>query len=309
MRDLSDQHNFRLFGPGVEEFTPVETTARSPGRSRSAEGRYTVQVRPALDADVPEVHCRQPAAGDATPKPPPVATTPKLLATVGPEEHDLAAERDRCRAQSWRQGRNVLDRRARPVEAAQLPSRRQGREQEVDGCRHRHDHLEAQARERAAPVLLRHGAEDPSRAPSPSSLPLALHLPTTSCRRAATWLRQVQVAVVDLGDPVGDDLLVGPSRPRSTSTPWKMSACSSASTLSPRRSSRPWRRRPSSPARSEPGDRVAGHLDGLAGHAPNGALRGDVVRVGQNVQDRKPGREASHRERSRQRRVISGEAP
>ena len=53
--------------------------------------------------------------------------------TVGPKNTISLAERERCGAASRRQGRHLLDRRPRPLEAAQLPSRRQGREPEVDG--------------------------------------------------------------------------------------------------------------------------------------------------------------------------------
>ena len=41
VRDLSDEHNFRLFGPGVEQFTQVETTGTVTWTVTFREGRYT----------------------------------------------------------------------------------------------------------------------------------------------------------------------------------------------------------------------------------------------------------------------------
>jgi hypothetical protein len=82
VRDLSDEHNFRLFGPGVEEFTPVETTSTVTWTVTFREGRYTVQCDP---------HSTQMFQRFTVGNPPPVTTppppkpTPKLLATVGPK--------------------------------------------------------------------------------------------------------------------------------------------------------------------------------------------------------------------------------
>jgi hypothetical protein len=83
VRDLSDEHNFRLFGPGVDEFTQVETTGTVTWTVTFREGRYTVQCDPHSSQMVQRFTVGNPPPV-TTPKPPPVATTPKLLATVGP---------------------------------------------------------------------------------------------------------------------------------------------------------------------------------------------------------------------------------
>ncbi len=83
VRDLSDEHNFRLFGPGVEEFTQVEATATVTWTVTFREGRYTVQCDPHSTQMFQRFTVGNPPPA-TTPKPPPVATTPKLLATVGP---------------------------------------------------------------------------------------------------------------------------------------------------------------------------------------------------------------------------------
>jgi hypothetical protein len=87
VRDLSDEHNFRLFGPGVEEFTPVETTATVTWTVTFREGRYTVQCDPHSTQMFQKftVGNPPPVTTTTTPKPKPVAPTPKLLATVGPK--------------------------------------------------------------------------------------------------------------------------------------------------------------------------------------------------------------------------------
>ena len=83
VRDLSDEHNFHLFGPGVEEFTQVETSGTVTWIVTFREGRYTVQCDPHSTQMFQKVTVGNPPPV-TTPKPPPVATTPKLLATVGP---------------------------------------------------------------------------------------------------------------------------------------------------------------------------------------------------------------------------------
>jgi hypothetical protein len=81
VRDLSDEHNFRLFGPGVEEFTPVETTASVTWTVTFREGRYTVWCDPHSTQMVRRFTVGNPPPLP-TPAPPPA--TPRLLATVGP---------------------------------------------------------------------------------------------------------------------------------------------------------------------------------------------------------------------------------
>jgi hypothetical protein len=82
VRDLSDEHNFRLFGPGVEEFTQVETTGTVTWTVTFREGRYTVQCDPHSTQMFQRFTVGNPPP-ETTPKPPPA--TPKLLATVGPK--------------------------------------------------------------------------------------------------------------------------------------------------------------------------------------------------------------------------------
>lgn len=80
VRDLSDEHNFRLLGPGVEQFTQVETTGTVTWTVTFREGRYTVWCDP---------HSTQMfqrfTVGNPPPLPTPTPATPKLLATVGPK--------------------------------------------------------------------------------------------------------------------------------------------------------------------------------------------------------------------------------
>ena len=85
VRDLSDEHNFRLFGPGVEEFTQVETTGTVTWTVTFREGRYTVQCDPHSTQMFQRFAVGNPPPVTTTAKPPPAAPTPKLLATVGPK--------------------------------------------------------------------------------------------------------------------------------------------------------------------------------------------------------------------------------
>ena len=86
MRDLSEEHNFRLFGPGVEEFTQVETTGTVTWTVTFREGRYTAWCDPHSTQMVRRFTVGNPPPLP-TPKPPPAATKPpKLLATVGPRK-------------------------------------------------------------------------------------------------------------------------------------------------------------------------------------------------------------------------------
>ena len=85
VRDLSDEHNFRLFGPGVEEFTQVETTGTVTWTVTFREGRYTVWCDPHSTQMVRRFTVGNPPP-EPTPTPPaPAPKTPKLLATVGPK--------------------------------------------------------------------------------------------------------------------------------------------------------------------------------------------------------------------------------
>ncbi len=84
VRDLSIDHNFHLYGPGVEEMTSVDAIEDATWTVSFREGRYTYlcdlhptqMVRELVVGNPPA-----PTAPKPVPKPAPV---PKLLATVGP---------------------------------------------------------------------------------------------------------------------------------------------------------------------------------------------------------------------------------
>jgi len=80
VRDLSDFHNFRLTGPGVERSTGVEETGTSRWTVTFADGTYTL-----LCEAHPGSMRRTFVSGTPPPPPPPPATVPRLLATVGPK--------------------------------------------------------------------------------------------------------------------------------------------------------------------------------------------------------------------------------
>ena len=83
VRDLSIDHNFHLYGPGVEEATSVDAIEDKNWTVTFREGRYTYvcdlhptqMVRELVVGNPPA-----PPAPQPTPKP-----VPKLLATVGPK--------------------------------------------------------------------------------------------------------------------------------------------------------------------------------------------------------------------------------
>ena len=74
VRDLSNVHNFHLFGPGVDMKTGVETIGSVTWTVTFANGRYTFLCDP---------HSIDLKGTFVSGTPPPV--TPKLLATVGPK--------------------------------------------------------------------------------------------------------------------------------------------------------------------------------------------------------------------------------
>ena len=85
--DLSEEHNFHLFGPGVNEATSVEATGKVTWTVNLVEGRYTLvcdphatQMRQAFVVGNPPP---LPQPGPA-PAPAPVPV-PRLFATVGPK--------------------------------------------------------------------------------------------------------------------------------------------------------------------------------------------------------------------------------
>lgn len=83
VRDLSDEHNFRLVGPGVEEFTRVDGTGTFTWTVTFREGRYSVWCDPHSTQMMRAFTVGNPPPV-TTPKPPAPAPVPKLLATVGP---------------------------------------------------------------------------------------------------------------------------------------------------------------------------------------------------------------------------------
>ena len=80
VRDLADEHNFHLTGPGVNETTQVEATGTVTWAVTLVEGTYN------LFCDVHPLSMRRTltAGNPPPPAPAPAPTVPKLLATVGP---------------------------------------------------------------------------------------------------------------------------------------------------------------------------------------------------------------------------------
>lgn len=82
VRDLSEEHDFHLFGPGVDETTSVAGTGTSTWTVALREGRYTFLCDPHASGMRGEFVVGNPAPAPApAPKPPAVT---KLTATVGP---------------------------------------------------------------------------------------------------------------------------------------------------------------------------------------------------------------------------------
>ena len=85
VRDLSIEHNFHLFGPGVNETTQVETTGTVTWTVTFGDGRYTLQCDPhSIDMIRTFTSGNPPPDPEPVPKPKPPPAPPKLLATVGP---------------------------------------------------------------------------------------------------------------------------------------------------------------------------------------------------------------------------------
>ncbi|HUP33682.1 MAG TPA: hypothetical protein VM184_11650 [Gaiellaceae bacterium] len=85
VRDLSDEHNFHLFGPGVDESTQVGGTGTVTWTVTLRDGNYTLLCDPhPIDMRRTFVVGTPPPPA---PVPPPTTTPPpppRLLATVGP---------------------------------------------------------------------------------------------------------------------------------------------------------------------------------------------------------------------------------
>ena len=157
VHDLAIEHNFHLSGPGVNQATVVETEGDFNWTVTFVEGRYSV----VCDPHSLQMH-REFVAGNPPPPPtppPPKPATPKLLATVGPS-NTISLKSASGKALKTRQGGRLLDHRSRPLEGAQLPPRRQGRQPQVRPRRGQHGDVEGQALGRGAPLLLRQEPQD-----------------------------------------------------------------------------------------------------------------------------------------------------
>ena len=83
VRDLDVEHNFHLFGSGVEFFTDVEQTGTVTWSVTFGNARYTLLCDPHSTQMVRTFVSGTPPP--LPPKPPPAAVPKKLLATVGPK--------------------------------------------------------------------------------------------------------------------------------------------------------------------------------------------------------------------------------
>ena len=84
VRDLSAEHNFHIYGPGVEEMTSVDAIEDKNWTVTFREARYTYVCDLHPSQMVRELVVGSPPAAQP-PKPAPAKPTPKLLATVGPK--------------------------------------------------------------------------------------------------------------------------------------------------------------------------------------------------------------------------------
>ena len=83
--DRSEEHNFHLAGPGVDERTDVPFVGQATWTITFAEGRYAFQCDPHANAMHGElVVGNPPAPPPPPPSPPPAAAATKLVGTVGP---------------------------------------------------------------------------------------------------------------------------------------------------------------------------------------------------------------------------------
>ena len=123
------------------------------------------RLRPARDPDDQALRRGNTAAADRAE----ASGHPAEAACDGrPEEHNRAPERNGRRDQDL-EGADVLDQRPRPLEAAQLPPRRQGRQPQVGPGRHGHADLDGEALGGRPPLLLGPRARARSKARSGSS--------------------------------------------------------------------------------------------------------------------------------------------
>ena len=85
VRDLSEEHNFHLYGPGVDETTSVTATGNSSWTVTLREGRYTFVCDPhSSDMRGTFVVGNPPAEPPPPPPKPPAPAATPLTAAVGP---------------------------------------------------------------------------------------------------------------------------------------------------------------------------------------------------------------------------------
>lgn len=84
VRDLSPDHNFRIFGSGVEEATGVEQEGTVTWTVALREDRYTIFCDPHPNLMTRSLTVGNPPQPAPTPAPAP-KSAPRLIATVGPK--------------------------------------------------------------------------------------------------------------------------------------------------------------------------------------------------------------------------------
>lgn len=102
VRDLSDFHNFRLAGPGVEQTTGVEETGTFRWTVTFANGTYT------LLCEVHPSSMRRTFVSGTPPVAPPPAAPTRLLATVGPKATIGLRSATGARLRSLKPGRYAI---------------------------------------------------------------------------------------------------------------------------------------------------------------------------------------------------------
>jgi len=84
VRDLSEEHNFHLSGPGVDRFTEVEEIVNVTWTVTFTDGRYGFACDPHSSSMFGSFVAGTPPAPAPDPTPSPVPAAKKLLLTVGP---------------------------------------------------------------------------------------------------------------------------------------------------------------------------------------------------------------------------------
>jgi hypothetical protein len=84
VRDLAEEHNFHLSGPGVDRFTDVEKLVDVTWTVTFVEGRYTYVCDPHSTVMHGEFVAGNPPPPRPEPTPAPAPAAKKLLLTVGP---------------------------------------------------------------------------------------------------------------------------------------------------------------------------------------------------------------------------------